>query len=319
MKGATFQSGAASMNLNHLRAFVTVADCLSFSRAAERLHVSQPALSNQIRLLEEDLDARLFVRNRRSVNLTAAGKDILEEAEHVLVAVDELRQRVRSATSGERGTLRMGFVASATAKVVPMLTLALRKELPDVALKLKNIATTSQIDMLRRRALDIGIVRMPLGEPDISVLPVYSEPFAIVISRLHPLCSRTSLSVRDLAQEDFIGYSERQAPAFFQHWTGICRKAGFTPRIVQEVAEMPTALALVAAGVGVAILPEDIARGFGRSLRVIPLKSEHIRSEVGLAMMKVNPTPLARRFVDAVTKAGLLEERLQKRTGRRSA
>lgn len=297
------------MNLNHLRAFVAVAESLSFSRAAERLHVSQPALSNQIKLLEEDLDARLFERDRRSVSLTAAGKDILDDAGRLLSAAEDLKQRVRRLSSGSLGTLRIGFVASATADIVPRMAVAFRRSFPDVSLELQNIPTVPQVDGLRLRTLDVGIVRLPLREPDIEILPLLSESFAIVFSKQHPLFGRKNVTVRDLKAEPFVCYSERLAPAFFQHWTGLCRKAGYTPRILQEVAEMETALALVSAGVGVAILPEGIAMRHRRALTVISLKEEHIRSEIGLAFLKLNPPPLARRLVKAITAAGLLERR----------
>jgi DNA-binding transcriptional LysR family regulator len=296
------------MNLNHLRAFVAVADSLSFSRAAKRLHVSQPALSNQIKLLEEDLGAKLFERNRRSVSLTNAGKEILDDAERLLSTADEIRQRVRRISGGAAGALRIGFVASATTDIIPRMTVAFRKNFPEVSLELKNLPTVPQIDALRQRTLDAGIVRLPLGQGDIEVLPLASEPFAIVVSKQHAAAG-SKITVRDLAGEPFVCYSERLAPAFFQHWTGLCRKAGFTPRIVQEVAEMETALALVSAGVGVAILPEGLARRHRRSLSVVSLKNESIRSEVGLAFLKLNPPPLVRRLVASSTSAGLLERR----------
>jgi LysR family transcriptional regulator, benzoate and cis,cis-muconate-responsive activator of ben and cat genes len=294
------------MNLNHLRAFVAVAESLSFSRAAKHLHVSQPALSNQIRLLEEDLEARLFMRNRRSVALTAAGKEILDGAERLLAGAQEIQQRVRRVSKGTMGTLRIGFVASATAEIVPRLAVNFRRSFPEVALELKNLPTMPQVDGLRQRSLDAGIVRLPLRESDIEVFPVSSEPFAIVVSRQHALRSKEKVQVGDLEGEGFVSYSERLAPAFFQHWTGLCRKAGFTPRIVQEVAEMETALALVSAGIGVAIVPEGITRKYRRGLLVTALKEERIRSEVGLAFLKVNPPPLAKRLLDSAESAGLL-------------
>jgi LysR family transcriptional regulator, benzoate and cis,cis-muconate-responsive activator of ben and cat genes len=301
------------MNLNHLRAFVAVAESLSFSRAAKRLHVSQPALSNQIRLLEEDLETKLFVRNRRSVAMTAAGKEILEDAERLLSTADEIKQRVRKISKGVLGTLRIGFVASATSDIIPRLTVAFRKSFPEISLELKNVPTVPQIDALRQRALDIGIVRLPLGEADIEVLPLFSEPFAIVISKQHPLGAHRKITVRDLEGEAFVCYSERLAPAFFQHWAGLCRKAGFTPRIVQEVGEMETALALVSAGVGVAILPRGVAKRHHRTLSVVPLNEERICSEIGLAYLKLNPPPLAKRLVESASSAGLLERRARTR------
>ena len=292
------------MNLNHLRAFIAIAESLSFSRAAERLHVSQPALSNQIRLLEEDLDVKLFARNRRSVSLTAVGKDILDDAGRLLSQVEDLKQRVRRASKGTSGTLRLGFVASATVDIIPRITVAFRRSFPDVTLELRNVPTVAQLDALRQRSLDVGIVRLPLREPDMEVQSLHAEPFAIALSKQHNLYSRKMIAVRDLEKEAFVSYSERLAPAFFQHWTGLCRRAGFTPRIVQEVAEMETALALVSANIGVAILPEGVARRYRRTLSIISLKDERIRSEIGFALLKFNPPPLARRFVASVSGHG---------------
>ena len=222
---------------------------------------------------------------------------------------EEIKQRVARAARGTGGTLKIGFVASATAEIVPRLTITFRRSFPEVNLELKNIPTTQQIEALRQRALDVGIVRLPLRENDIDVLPLSSEPFAIALSKQHPLRSSKTITVRDLAEEGFVSYGERLAPAFFQHWTGLCRKAGFTPRIVQEVAEMETAMALVAAGVGVAIVPEGIAKRHSRSLIVVSLKAERIRSEIGLAFLKVNPTVLAKRLVHSATGSGMLEKK----------
>jgi DNA-binding transcriptional LysR family regulator len=129
------------------------------------------------------------------------------------------------------------------------------------------------------------------------------EPFSIVLSRQHPLRRNGKITMRDLQKEAFIAYSERLAPEFFQHWTALCRKAGFTPRITQEVAEMETALALVSAGIGVAVVPEGVARRHRRTLTVVTLRAERIRSEVGIAILKLNAPPLARRFVDIALQA----------------
>lgn len=302
------------MNLNHLRAFVTVAETLSFSRAAKRLYVSQPALSKQIQQLEEDLGAQLFVRSRSSVTLSDVGKAVVEDAERLLVQVDEFRSNVLRGSRGAKGMLKMGFVVSAMEEIVPGIAVEFRKRHPDVSLELRNIPTVSQVEALRQRQLDVGIVRLPLRENDMEVLPLSSEPFAIVFSKQHPLKAVKGVTVKDLSAEGFVAYSERLAPEFFQHWTSLCRKAGFTPHIVQEVAEMQTALGLVAAGVGVAILPYGMARRHARSLVVIPLKSEKIRSEIGIVLLKWNASHLAKALVDSAVATGTLTTRPRRRT-----
>jgi DNA-binding transcriptional LysR family regulator len=212
------------------------------------------------------------------------------------------------------GRLRIGFVASATPELIPKMTIAFRKHHPDVALELKNIPTLPQLEALRMRTLDVGIVRLPLREPDLEVFPLSSEPFAIIISKQHRLRTQRKIAVRDLEGEPSISYSERLAPAFFQHWTGLCRKAGYTPRISQEVSEMETALALISAGVGVGIMPEGVARRYSRSLILVALKEERIRSEIGLAYLKLNPPALVRQLV-ASTGAGFFEHQSKRQAG----
>jgi DNA-binding transcriptional LysR family regulator len=302
-----------SMNLNHLRAFVAVAESLSFSRAANRLHISQPALSHQIRLLEEELETRLFLRDRRNVRLSATGQEILDDVVRLLDHADAIRHRARSSAKGCIGTLRIGFVASATHPVIPRMTQIFHKAFPKVALSLKNIPTVQQIDALRDHRIDIGVVRLPLHEPDIEIFPLFSEPFAVVFSRQHPLREKQKFSLRDLEKEPFVSYCERQAPAFFQHWTGLCRKSGFTPRIVQEASEMETVLALVSTGVGVAIVPQEIARRHKSSLVVLPLTRERIRSEIGLAFLRRNPAPLVQHMVHTLASSGLFERPSRRR------
>lgn len=292
------------MDLKLFRSFLAVADTLSFSRAAERLHVSQPALSKQIQMLEEELGASLFDRNRRSVSLTAVGKDILGDAEKLLTEIDELKYRVSILSKGNTGTLRIGFVVSATPEVIPKMTLAFRKIFPDGSLQLKNIPTVQQVDELRSGRIDLGVIRLPLHEQDIEVFTLASEPFVLVLPKQHPLRHNETVTVRDFKQEAFIAYAERLAPGFFQHWTSICRKAGFTPRIIQEVAEMETALALVSAGIGVAIVPQGVAMKYRRAVSVVPLRGEKLRSEIGLALLKVNASPLAHRLAKGIGHPG---------------
>ena len=168
------------VSLEQLKAFAMLAETLSFSRAAVRLNMSQPALSKKIRLLEEELQTGLFLRNRRVVLLSPIGKAVLEDAQKLLSAADDFGYRVKNLSSGETGRVRLGFVASATQDIIPRLTLALRRRFPKAEVQLVNLPTMTQITRLREHALDLGIVRLPLQEPGIETYPLSSEPFAIV-------------------------------------------------------------------------------------------------------------------------------------------
>jgi LysR family transcriptional regulator, benzoate and cis,cis-muconate-responsive activator of ben and cat genes len=285
------------VEIRQLRSFVAVANLLSFSQAAKKLHLSQPALSAQIKALETHLGVVLLLRNRRTVKLTAAGKVFLEDAQPLLQQMAEMELRVARIQSGELGHLRVGFVASATLELVPVITLAFRKRYPGISLELKNMPTVQQVEALRAGSLDAGFVRMPLNAPDLALALVHREPFAMVLSQSHPLARKKDLTVKDLAPQPFIAYGRRWAPDFYDHWTGICLRAGFQPTVVQETAEMATALALVAAGLGVAILPEGMTNRNRRVLRTKSLQREKVYSEIGIATRREAQTPVLRHLM----------------------
>ncbi len=285
------------MELKQLRSFLAVARALNFSRAARELHLSQPALSTQIKTLEDDLGVSLFERNKRTVRLTRAGESFRADAEALLSNAAEAKKRAARFASGEAGHLRIAFVASATSELVPAVALAFRTKYPHVTLELKNLPTVAQVEALEARTIDIGFVRLPLSAPRLSITPLHSEPFAIVISKAHKLARLKKLTVAHLSKEPFVAYGQRWAPEFYQTWTGICRRAGFTPVIVQETAEMDTALALVGAGMGVAILPEGVAHRNRRTLKVVPLLSESTRSRIGIAVASDTIDPLRENLI----------------------
>ena len=285
------------MDIRQLRSFVAVAHALSFSRAALQLHLSQPALSTQIKGLEEHLGAKLFERNRRTVRLTPAGSALLADAEALLQQIAAVELRVARTATGDMGHLRIGFVASATLEIVPTIVLAFRKQYPEVDLELKNLPTVPQVEALRNGTLDAGFVRMPLAEKGVAVTLIHREPFALVLAKNHRLARDKRPALEELAQEPFIAYGRRWAPSFYDVWTGICRKAGFVPKVIQETAEMSTALSLVAAGLGVAILPEGITRGHRHLVSVKVLEREKTRSEIGIATLETQQSTLLQHLI----------------------
>lgn len=198
----------------------------------------------------------------------------------------------------------MGFVASATLELIPAIVLAFRKLYPGVSLELKNIPTTQQVEALKSGSLDVGFVRLPLAVEGLSITSVHREPFAMVLAKSNPLATEKALTVRHLAGQPFIAYGRKWAPGFYDHWMQICRKSGFTPNVVQEAAEMETAMVLVAAGLGVALLPEGITRRSRSILKVKPLSGEKVVSEIGVAVRADRTTPLLGRFVDVAKQIG---------------
>ncbi len=285
------------MDFEQLRSFIVLAKTLNFGRAARQLYLSQSALSIRLQNLEAYLGAPLLERNRRTVRLTPAGASLLEEGEDLLRQVAGVELRTRRIGSGESGHLRVGFVASATAQLIPRVVIAFRKKYPGVTLELKNLSTAEQVDALKAGTIDCGFVRMPLVIEGLIVGKIHKEPFSLVLPKTHPLAADETITAKTLADEPFIAYGRKWAPMFYEHWTGICRHAGYTPNIVQEVGEMTTALVLVAAGMGVAILPTDIAKGHRSGLKVIPLVRDRIQSEIGVAVLATRSSPLTHNLV----------------------
>jgi DNA-binding transcriptional LysR family regulator len=245
------------MELRHLRYFVAVAEELHFRRAAERLHMSQPPLSQQIRNLEEDVGATLLVRNQRRVELTAAGQAYLVRARDILAAVEDAAREARRVQRGEVGRLDVGFVGSAMYSVVPELLRAFRERFPDVGLRLREVGTTEQLRRLEDGRLDIGFLRPPGARAGLSIETVLMEPVVAAIPERHPLATAAEIRIEDLAGAPLVLMTRAGAPglrdALTQLTDGLTEDA-----IVQEVNEMQTLVGLVAAGVGVSLVPQSL-------------------------------------------------------------
>ncbi|MGI9075518.1 MAG: LysR substrate-binding domain-containing protein [Bryobacteraceae bacterium] len=286
------------MELKHLRSFLAVAEHLSFRRAAEALYLSQPALSLQVRALEEELGFPLFLRDRRTVSLTAAGSLFAQEAREVLVRADDAKKRAQLANQGQIGQLRVGFISSAAAILIPPLIIQLRSRYPGIQLDLRNVLTGDQVVWLAEKRLDVGLLRLPLSSDEIVTTLIHREPFILLVPARHPLASRHRFSLEDLRDEHFIVYSRRLAPGFHDLTMSILNNAGVTPKIAQEAGEMYTIVSLVAAGLGIAILPQSVSL-FGISGVVTRnLPPGLPPSDIGIAVRKNERSPVVRLFTE---------------------
>jgi len=292
------------MDLRQIRSFIAVAHVLSFSKAARELHLSQPALSAQIQALEADLRVLLLFRNRRMVKLTRAGESFLRDSEVLLQKVVEAKLQAQMIAQGSAGHLRVGFVASAALQLVPAIVLAFRKRYPKVSFDLKNVRTVDQVEALANNTLDAGFVRLPLTAPGLVITPVHREPFVLAMSKNHALARAKSFSLSGFAGEPFVAYGRKWAPEFYDAWAGTCKRSGFTPNVVQETAEMETTLALVAAGIGVAILPEELARRHSRELKIRNLPQEKTLSQMGIAVPLAHNNVLIDNLVAVAKETG---------------
>ncbi|NGO46875.1 LysR substrate-binding domain-containing protein [Streptomyces ureilyticus] len=245
------------MELRQLRYFVAVAEELHFSRAAERLRIAQPALSQQIQRLEAGLGVELLVRNRRRVALSPAGAAFLREARETLACADRAALTAQRTAAGELGQLTLGFVGSAMDELLPRALPVLRTRYPNLRLVLREMTSTEQVAALGRGELDLGLLRPPSPPvPGLRIRLVVREPLVAALPRGHPLADRERLTPVDLRDEPFVLFPRVKGPWLHDMITGYCgSRGGSHPRVVQEAVMMQTITALVAAGTGLALVP----------------------------------------------------------------
>jgi DNA-binding transcriptional LysR family regulator len=247
------------MELRQLRYFLAVADELHFGRAAEKLHMSQPPLTVQIRRLEKELGAALFDRSTRKVSLTPVGEAFQKRVRAVLVDLDDAVAEVHDVGSGRRGRLRVGFVSSASYTVIPEAVRRFRELQPRVDLVLRPLTSGEQVEGLLEGELDLGLIRDPEPAPGLALDSLLTEDLVAVLPERHHLASQRSVSPDDLAGEGMILFPYRLMPGFVSQVLRIF-KPGRIPHVVQQAIHQETVVGLVAAGLGISILPESISR-----------------------------------------------------------
>lgn len=246
------------MELHDLHYFVAVAENLHFGRAAEQLHLTQPALSRQIRALENELEVQLFYRTKRKVELTIAGQTFLEEARQILRHAERAVLTTRKVARGEMGELKLSFTASALRSVVPQILRVFRDRYPEVRLTLTEQCTCDQVEALLARQIDVGFLHPPVDETLLVTIPLRTDVCAIALPEDHPLVRKKLLNLSDLAHEPFLLHPRQEGPNFYDRILRLCQEAGFRPNVVQEVTANQTRIGLVAAGMGITFIPETL-------------------------------------------------------------
>ncbi len=286
------------IELRHLRSFVAVAEELHFGRAAARLGIAQPPLSQQIQRLEAGLGTRLFDRTNRRVALTDAGRALLEHAGRVLQGSAAAVEAVRRAARGESGPLRVAFAASVMFLSLPRIIRAFRQRYPEVRLDLREMPTGLQLEALRAEELDIGFLRQPDPDPELQLETVMSEPLRAAVPVGHPLATRSRIRLESLAAEPFVLFPREIAPGLHAQVLALCRSAGFAPRVVQESRELYTTVSLVEAGMGVTIIPASVAKMGWTSVRYLPIASLLARTRIAAAWRTDRDRPVIHSFLE---------------------
>lgn len=246
------------MELRHLRYFAAVAETKHFGRAADRLHMAQPALSQAVRQLEAELGTPLFARTTRQVDLTPAGEFLRDEAARILSAIDDSVRGVRRIAEGRQGLLRIAFTGTAAHIQLPRIARAVKRELPGLALEIHaDLLTAAQVAGLTDGSLDLGVLRPPTTGDALTLRTIAHEPLVLAVAADHCLAGEAVVSMADLRMEDFIAFSGARS-VVNEAVLRTCREAGFTPTVAHEAPSTTVMLPLVAADLGVALVPASV-------------------------------------------------------------
>ena len=285
------------MELRHIRSFLSLAKTLNFSRTAEIVHISQPALSLQIQALEDELGVKLFERDRRTTVLTAAGAAFQREAIGGLAQLEQGVQNARLAAQGKVGVVRLGFVSTAGTYLIPKLINQYREKNPLVEFSLRNILTADQGAMLEEGSLDLGFLRTPFNAgPNLEMASIHQEDFVLVVASSHPLARKSSVRLHETANEAYVLYDRKYAPGFHDLLLGILNRAGVIPAVAQVAGEMPTLISLVATGAGISLLPESTVKNSKVAVTSCKVRDKIPGSEIAMVWRKKAGSAVVEQF-----------------------
>jgi DNA-binding transcriptional LysR family regulator len=288
------------MELRHLRYFIAVGEELNFTRAAERLNIAQPPLSQQIRQLEEELGVTLFERGTRPLRLTEAGQALLDRSRVLLANLGAVVDEVRRIGRGLSGKLAIGFAGSAMFLPLPEAIAGFRQDFPGVEITLDEMLAFEIADGLRKRRIDIGFARPGLASDEgFAQRVLLQEPYVAALPEAHELSSRGELSLEELAVEPFVLYPARPGPSATDLIVSACQATGFSPRIALEAMHLQTVVSLVAAGIGVSLIPWAAARSNGSRPGVVfvPLSPPAPMAPLTMVWREDDCSPALQQFV----------------------
>ncbi len=289
------------MELRHLRYFVIVAEEQNVTRAAARLHVSQPPLSRQIQDLEQELGVALFRRTAKSLALTEAGKIFLTEAREVLLRAEKAVQTVRTVAAGDRGQLRIGYAPSLTVEILPRALVAFEHDHPGVRVSLYDLSTEECLQRLSARKLDVALTAQPCQEMlrGLTFLRVKDFPLFCAVSSTHPLARKRTLPIAQLEHERFIVYTREDYPEYHEWLTALFQPYHFQPQAGEEYDSVTGLIAAVEAGRGIALVTASLQHLASSRLKLLPLTPKLPPLHFG-AVWKPTAGSLAESFVATV-------------------
>jgi DNA-binding transcriptional LysR family regulator len=293
----------SNFELRQMCYFMAVVEAQNnFSRAAERLHIEQPPLSQRIRSLEKVLKVELFDRKRRPLQLTEAGKVFLEEIRLALTHIELAITQAQRASRGEIGRLTIGVNSSIANSLLPDILRTFRDHFPEVKLVLRELTSSQQTQDLRNRLLDVGFERLPNpyeNEADLRFMPILQEPLVIALPETHPLAAQAQIPLKALADEPFILPSPELVPSYGEIMT-LCQQVGFSPKVVQEATWMITVLSLVAGGVGVALLRANVQNLQRRGVVYRPIQGQNLTRQIAVVWRRDDSSVVLHEFLKVI-------------------
>ncbi len=291
-----------AMEMRHLLAFVTVAQERHFGRAAERLGITQPPLSRQIQQLETELGLKLFVRNARAVELTPEGVSYLTAVRPHLAGLERAAEAAQAIRREPAGKVRVGLVSSLSYRFMPHLLAAMRRVAPNVGAELIEQSSVEQCRGVRERRLDVGLVFLPVEAGELNMRWLFREPLMVMLAAGHPLAASQEVALDALARESFIVCPRYRQVGFHETIVGLCRSTGFVPRVAHEASSSTMMAELVAAGLGLALVPRSATAHAHPGVIYQPLAGAPLVLEIAAVWLAEAMTPALRLFLDQAVK-----------------
>jgi len=288
--------------LKQLHYFLVLADELHFGRAAKRLHMTQSPLSRQIQMLEHTLQFPLFKRNNRSVQLTPAGHAFRAEARQILSLAENAVSVARRHSQGQAGRLRMGFTAGSSYRHLPRLLAYSSRELKELEIVLEEMVTVQQVEALQANQIDLALGRQQPNQPDLDGLCIAREQLLLAVPEDHSLARKNTVTLDDLRSEPIVTFSPKDGFYFYALIDSIFRRHNLQPTYVQHVSQIHSMLALVSAGLGVALVPETAEALHFDGVALRRIKMPPVHADLYLVWKKSNTNPAVKTFVQLIRK-----------------
>ncbi|UII77126.1 LysR substrate-binding domain-containing protein [Flagellimonas sp. HMM57] len=290
------------IELRHFVYFLAVAEELHYRKAAEKLFISQPGLSTQIKQMEGILETQLFIRDKKKVGLTPAGEFLKSEVEFILNHLEQTKKQLKLIGEGHQGEIRIGFLGSAMQHVVPNLLLDLNKRFPSIHTSLEELSNRAQLRAILQDKLDLGFVRLSRVPKGLQLKPVFEDTFSLVLPSNHAIGAKNFKGIHQFSQEDFILFSQDYSPQYYNTVLSICEDGGFTPNVSHKSVHAQTIFKLVENNLGIAIVPTELQYGFRMKVKFIELKHIEQRAVLSMVWKEDNRNPALRNCMELLLK-----------------